>query len=703
MLRHAAATLIVFSFGLTLSAGDSQKLKETSASNEGPVIRPSPPGAEKDLALYHIRGMVEDISSFQSRGLRADGLSQIADLVWSQDEEYARDLFNKAMALASVEGEDKDARVLLRLRQNILARIARHDALWAKRLVERAAGEGDEKRSAAEKRELNIRVAKSLQEEDPKLATEFASNSLRDGVSTEFIEFLKSLRQRDRASADRLFLQALNQFAQQPSGDANAFAMFGTYVFTSRRLDGSDPSSVLITRVGDIGMVDITADRPGVAPTLVRSYLQAAAAVLNRQMTDPYQQEVGYALSYLLLPKAQQFAPDLVPPIGAALARLSANVPPSMTQASAYTNITKAAVDGPEQAMSNAEKLPDAESRDVAYLDLAFRSWLKNDFATAQTAGGRIDDKDVRSQLETLIDFGRASAKLKKSGPQLFEAAQIANRLPQGIERAVLYLGISEMASKEKNAPLAIESNAQARAALGSVPDSRKPYLSLLAAAQLARYNAAEAAPAFADAVKEFNALDGPASADVRWAEKVEVGALAEHFPLNISGLDFSVGKSFRSIMSVGSFDNAVLTARGFKNERLRLSAFVALTDEVLQALPKEEQSGERVVRVGEDGMRKSAAKTVMPVYPEGAAEKGEQGVVVVEAQYNGKGDVTDTAVLEAPSAGLGQAVVAAVKQWKFTPSSLNGEPISVRGKLTFYFLIDKDKKGRVENPKQFR
>src|SRR5687768_2306359 len=59
---------------------------------------------------------------------------------------------------------------------------------------------------------------------------------------------------------------------------------------------------------------------------------------------------------------------------------------------------------------------------------------------------------------------------------------------------------------------------------------------------------------------------------------------------------------------------------------------------------------------------------------------------------------------LEAPSKSIGDAVVTAVKQWKFVPSKKeDGTPVSVRGKLTFYFEIDKDGNGRVQNPKQYR
>ena len=58
----------------------------------------------------------------------------------------------------------------------------------------------------------------------------------------------------------------------------------------------------------------------------------------------------------------------------------------------------------------------------------------------------------------------------------------------------------------------------------------------------------------------------------------------------------------------------------------------------------------------------------------------------------------------KAPSKSIGDAVAKATKQWKFVPSKKqDGTPVSIRGKLTFYFEIDKDGKGLVQNPKQYR
>ena len=104
-------------------------------------------------------------------------------------------------------------------------------------------------------------------------------------------------------------------------------------------------------------------------------------------------------------------------------------------------------------------------------------------------------------------------------------------------------------------------------------------------------------------------------------------------------------------------------------------------------------------IRYSEGILRKKATKSVMPKYPDEAQKKGIQGVAVAQLYVDEKGDVIKAEVLEAPDSSTKQAVAEATSQWKFTPSTMKGEPIRFRGKLTFYFVIE-DGEARVENPK---
>ena len=110
-----------------------------------------------------------------------------------------------------------------------------------------------------------------------------------------------------------------------------------------------------------------------------------------------------------------------------------------------------------------------------------------------------------------------------------------------------------------------------------------------------------------------------------------------------------------------------------------------------------------QVVDVDEAGIRKSAYKKALPTFPESSRKRRSQGVAVVQLVYDGSGTVVKVEVLEAPDSEIGEAIVDAVRHWKFKPSSIRGKPVNIRGKLTFYCVVDQKGIGRVQHPKQFR
>lgn len=655
---------------------------------------------QRQVVIYRIHGIVEKTLALQDVRFKTIGVARLADLLWKYDEPYARQLFERALSLTDTKGEIKESELLFDLRRNLIIMIAKRDSSWAKHLVEVAASDESLNLSLEGQAELNIEIASGLLEDNPRTAAEFAARGLQRSVTPSFIWFLKKLRQRNEAAANQLFLQALTRFTLQPVADANEFALLGTYLFTSPRISDGDSTSMMITRVGDVGIVDITADQPGVSPNLVHAYLETAVQILSRPITDPRQQQVGYVLGKLLLPKAAKYAPDLISLIGTAMSALASNVPQNLTQESAYLNINRVTLDSPEEKMSKAEKIPGAESRDMAYLDTAYNSWLKHDFKTARVAADKITDRDASSKLAAVINFGEGAQLLKDGLRGIAGVERLADELPQGIERALLYLGIAQSAAKAGDVHRAREAVRLAIKAAQSVTDARRPFLILAAAGQSADFDSARSL--LADAVNEFNSQEGAEWSKVDWRQRIEIGPLVENFPLEVKDVEVRFGQAYRHAIA-NNLDAATSVSENFKNEQLRARAFVELAAAYLETLPKTTQAEETVVRVGEDGMRRSASKTIMPDYPEEDIRKHQQGVAVVEAQYNGKGNVTDTIIVEAPTSSIGQAVITAIKQWKFIPSTLKGEPISVRGKLTFYFVLEANQKGHVENPKRFQ
>jgi hypothetical protein len=110
----------------------------------------------------------------------------------------------------------------------------------------------------------------------------------------------------------------------------------------------------------------------------------------------------------------------------------------------------------------------------------------------------------------------------------------------------------------------------------------------------------------------------------------VQVGPQSARFPLEAANIDFRFGESFRAIAFAGP-DAAMARADELQHENLRAQALVEVGRAFLEKLPpKGSEQNELPIRVGEDGMRKSASSTVMPSYPEEALKKRQQGVAVV-------------------------------------------------------------------------
>lgn len=77
----------------------------------------------------------------------------------------------------------------------------------------------------------------------------------------------------------------------------------------------------------------------------------------------------------------------------------------------------------------------------------------------------------------------------------------------------------------------------------------------------------------------------------------------------------------------------------------------------------------------------------VAPVYPPIARAAGVQGVVILEAVIGEDGSVTDVRVLRSIQL-LDSAAIEAVRQWRFTPTLLNGTPVPVVMTVTVAFNL---------------
>jgi TonB family protein len=79
--------------------------------------------------------------------------------------------------------------------------------------------------------------------------------------------------------------------------------------------------------------------------------------------------------------------------------------------------------------------------------------------------------------------------------------------------------------------------------------------------------------------------------------------------------------------------------------------------------------------------------KKIEPEYPDSARQKHVEGSVVLGAVIDKNGDVGQLSIVSGPTL-LVPASLEAVRQWKYKPYLLNGEPLAMQTQITVLFLL---------------
>lgn len=77
------------------------------------------------------------------------------------------------------------------------------------------------------------------------------------------------------------------------------------------------------------------------------------------------------------------------------------------------------------------------------------------------------------------------------------------------------------------------------------------------------------------------------------------------------------------------------------------------------------------------------------PQYPFELRRQNISGEAVVEFVVNAKGDVENARVVKATHPEFGEAAVAAVSRWKFSPGKKDGQPVATRLTTPITFSVE--------------
>jgi TonB family protein len=95
----------------------------------------------------------------------------------------------------------------------------------------------------------------------------------------------------------------------------------------------------------------------------------------------------------------------------------------------------------------------------------------------------------------------------------------------------------------------------------------------------------------------------------------------------------------------------------------------------------------DRVVALSPAAAESSLIHRVEPDYPQEARDREVQGAVVLEVHIGMDGTVQALDVASGDPL-LAEAATVAVKQWRFQPRSINGQPVEMQTRVTLNFRL---------------
>ncbi len=98
----------------------------------------------------------------------------------------------------------------------------------------------------------------------------------------------------------------------------------------------------------------------------------------------------------------------------------------------------------------------------------------------------------------------------------------------------------------------------------------------------------------------------------------------------------------------------------------------------------------DRIIDAHADGVTPpTLISKVDPSYPEALRKLRLEGVVILEAVITAAGTVDQVRVVSSPNLLFDAGVLAAVRQWRYAPGTLNGRTVAVRLTVTVRFALN--------------
>lgn len=521
------------------------------------------------------------------------GLATIAGGLCKHDALGARGLFHQANDSLLLMYPTWPESHIAEARRTLLKETGSCDPALAQEFAARSPEQKRATSAAEQQVDAHLSSAEELLESDPGKAAESIGRALRageaelwqrPGAAASFVYYLEALREKDRAAADRLFLDAVAQLAALPYASPYNVIILGGYVFGSPELHRTSSGGIgIVMLVRNDTSANVAPDGADSTPRLARAFLAAASDQLVGPPADQRERADVFMAAGQFLPMARQYLPERAGQLESVMQTLKpalANDRMLVRDAESFAEPPKPPdPDGRDQE-KEIESEPDEGGRDISYLRLAGDLLENRRFARAREVAAKIREREARAAFGLLIDLHDGGEALERGDTT--HAAEIADRMPPSAERAVLWAGLGAARAKTDR-QLGLDTVVVALGDLDTVTDARRPWLSLAFAEVLAPLDTKLALELFRQAVAGFN--QESARTDQRGGflgTTITLGPRGRRydypFGYDIAGKDFSVSASLAGVV-------AALAARDPEETE---AAVLALTDsdDLSEALP---------------------------------------------------------------------------------------------------------------------
>jgi hypothetical protein len=478
------AVLCLVALALSVKAQTPPATKDSAAPAKKPAVKrearekADPLASERQaVAASLVTALAEDARSFRDETLRARVQARAADALWESDPDKARALFRRAWETAElVDAElarraedERRAQTSLRdveirrsgpppnVRPEVLRLASRRDRALAEEFIAKltaardreaasyttGAGpvpsDGGDNAQAAEVTTPNpekppadiaarLNLAREfLDDGDVERALLFADKAL-DRVTTQGINFLSALREKNQAASDKRYAQLLQLAASDPQSDAVTVSVLSSYAFTPFLY-------VIVAR--DNNHTSQQREQivaPSMPQELRAAFFRAAAQVLLRPVAPPDQDHTLagrkglYFTIARLLPLFDGFDANLASELRNQMGTVAADAPEDIRNGK-NPNLTRGLTaedpsrNDDREALERADRAPTTEERDSSFARAAMVAARKGD-AHARDYVDKISDSDLRARARAHVDFTLVSRALDGKDPQ--EALRLA-------------------------------------------------------------------------------------------------------------------------------------------------------------------------------------------------------------------------------------------------------------------------------------